>query len=438
MNNQQSSIFPAISYSYIECIHEYLKILNNPTLSTIPYLDEETSHIVNEVKTIFISLPSLLKDESLREHTTSLLLKLRQTLETKFQALHAYKRELQYLSFLASYNHAVTESDYSDYNLTEEDALSLDFEKIAKDSAHFIFSDNNLRQKQEKASAILPFVPMRMTKDSFITYVARSIGSIQIDNTKEAAKELISILSQLLDGKNYRNYGKDFKDFEASISALSSEEDMELFFEDADLLGETLEHTSLLVHSLYRVLCQLSNFMIFDGLTFETITDLHVSFYDLYCSLQNILTDHEDKEILLETLPDRVNEFKSLLEKAYNKACLTEKVDPLFALIRTHIQLDVSNVFGFDAGKHDPYNEEVETVFKDFLASLKEYLLTKKPAERKLRMQYFISVVPFIMNKDQLFAYLKQGFVGTSNVKGNLFTAMLLENVLTESGFFEA
>ena len=185
------------------------------------------------------------------------------------------------------------------------------------------------------------------------------------------------------------------------------------------------------------MICSFSNLLIFDALSFETLTDLHVSFYDLYCTIQNILTDSDDKDIFLETLPERVGTIKEELNGLYKKACKTKEIDPLFVLMQTYLSMSVHHVFGFDAGKHEPYSQEVLEVLKDFMSDLRTRLNTLAPIPRKLRMQYFMSVVPFIMNEQTFYNYIMQGFENVSDPKRNLFTMMYLSNVLEEKGFFD-
>ena len=100
--------------------------------------------------------------------------------------------------------------------------------------------------------------------------------------------------------------------------------------------------------------------------------------------------------------------------------------------------MDVRQVFGFSASKHDPYSLEVNEVFRDFFVELREYLSNHSPKERKLRMQYFMSIIPFSMNEKTLETYILQGFNNTAHPKRNLVTAMYLTNTLEENGFFEA
>lgn len=438
MDKNQKSLFAAISYSYICMIDDYLNVLKNPCASSFEYFDEDVWKILCDMKTLFTTLPNLLGAEGeFKETYAKNLVDYRGILEEKYRSLSAYKRELMHLTSLYNLKSSMTESTYEDYHLSEEDAKNMDFSMLAKDCSSFVFAEKTPSKRQDRAGSLLPYVPMRMTKESFLAYVEKSLLKINIENTEESAKFLTNILLQLFDGQLYENYGTSFKDIRRGLEELETIEDLEDFFEEADLTNETLDFAIDLVQNLYHMICTFSNLLIFDALTFETLTDLHVSFYDLYCTIQNILADDAtDKDIFLETLPERVDTIKEELQELYKKACMTKEIDPLFILMQTYMSMSVHHVFGFDAGKHDPYCREVHIVLKDFMSDLRTRLNTLAPVPRKLRMQYFMSVIPFIMNEDTFYSYIMQGFNNVQDPKRNLFTMMYLSNVLEEKGFF--
>lgn len=438
MDKNQKSLFAAISYSYICMIDDYLNVLKNPCASSFEYFDEEVWAILSDMKTLFTTLPNLLNAESeFKETYAKNLVNYRSTLEEKYRSLSAYKRELMHITSLYNLKSSMNESTYEDYHLSEEDAKNMDFSMLAKDCSSFVFAEKVPKKRQDRAGSLLPYVPMRMTKESFLAYVEKSLHKINIDNTKDSAKFLTGILLQLFDGQLYENYGTSFKDIRRGLEELENIEDLEDFFEEADLTNETLDFAIDLIQNLYHMICTFSNLLIFDALSFETLTDLHVSFYDLFCTIQNILSDTQDKDIFLETLPERVGTIKEELQELYKKACMTKDIDPLFVLMQTYMSMSVHHVFGFDAGKHDLYSPEVNEVLKDFMGDLRSHLTTLAPVARKLRMQYFMSVVPFIMNEQTFYNYIMQGFSNVKDPKRNLFTMMYLSNVLEEKGFFE-
>lgn len=439
MEQKQSALFSAIAYSYAYFIDDYLAVLKNPAYNSCEYIDEDIHNILKEMKTLFLSMPSLLgSEEAFKEEYAKKLVSFREVLEYKYRSLSSYKRELQHITSFFNLKNSLDESTYADFGMTEEDARDMNFDMLAKDCSTFVFASSDPVERQDKAASLLLHVPMRMTKESFLSYVEKGLHKIAIDESEESALFLTSILRQQFSGHLFEYYGKDFADMAISLEELTAITDVDTFFEHAELLNETMDYTVDIVTHLHHMICTFSNLLIFDALTFDTLTDMHLSFYDLYCSLQTILEQKEDKDIFLEALPERVNILKEELATAYEKANQTSDIDPLRLLMHTYLSMSITQVFGFDTAKHDAYTNVVTDVFRDFLGELKENLNVLPPAERKIRMQYFMSVLPFMMNDQTFYTYLTQGFSGSAHPKRNLYTAMYLSSVLEQGGYFEA
>jgi hypothetical protein len=322
--------------------------------------------------------------------------------------------------------------------MTALEAENLEFEHLAKDCAQFVFHETGKQARQAHAHLLLPYVPMRMTKESFLAYIEKSIAHIACEPSSENYHFLFSILSQLLDGRLYPNYGAEHKDLYESVEALRTLQDPDIFFQEAELLNETLQGLLEVSAHLYQMICSLSNLLIFDGLTFETLTDMHVMFYDLYCSVKNVLLNDQDAEIILETLPERVDELCTSLQKNYEKHLEKAEENPLLTLIATQLFMEVTHVFGFDSTPTATALPAQKEAIHQFMNDLRTYFNEQPVLERKLRMQYFISIVPFLMSEPTFTQYILQGFKNVASPKKNLFTAMYLTNILEENGFFES
>lgn len=437
MNHSQSSLFAGMSYSYITLIDEYLSLLNNTLYSSLEYLDEDVFIITKEMRTLFASLPSLLDgDGEFKEVYAHKLVEFRETLERKYRTLNAYTRELSHLTTCYNIKSGLTQDDLSDAGFENTESMDLDFDLLAKDCTQFVFHEEAKEKRQEKASLILPFIPMRMTKDSFLNYITKSIRYIQIDESPENIELLTSVLSQLLDGHLYEGFGKDFKDLSISLEEVKTYDEDE-FFENAEMLDETITTCLKAVNNLYKMICTFGNLLIFDSMNFESLCELHISYYDFYCTILKILEGSSDSELFLTTLPERVTEIKEAVEKSYHKAIATKDMDPLFALIKTYLEMDLSHIFAFDTGKPTTSTRDAENAFKDFLGTIREHLGTFSPSDRKLRMQYFISILPFIMDEKTFYGYVMHGFSNTANPQNNLVTAVYLSNAMETAGYFE-
>ncbi|MDF2594217.1 MAG: hypothetical protein K0R69_558 [Clostridia bacterium] len=430
MNHTTNPLFVGISYSYINYIHNYLALLNNSLYSSVKYLDEETSSILDELKTVFLSLPDILSGNSkIKENHVLQIISFRTILEKKYRVLTAYQRELQHLTTSYNITHSLSEETYP---LNEEDSFLIDSERLASDCVTFVFSENNIRIKQQNAALLLPYIPIKLTKENYLHYVKKSLEQIELNPHADDTALLISVLSQLFDGHSCPEYGEHFKDLSATLTELKCETSADAFYDNTQLTEETLETLLKMLHSLYKLTGSLNNLLVFDQLDFTAVTDLHISFYDLYYSLKNIITSDEDKELFLSSLPERVKDIKTSLQLDYEKASHSQS-DPLFSLIQTYLSMDIGNVFGFTIRKSSSAAAEMSTLFNPFLDTLRETLLKLPSADRKLRMQYFISAIPFIMSDKTFYAYTKQAFSSLSPSSTNFVYALYINNILEEN-----
>lgn len=436
-NTEQLTI--GISYSYINYIHEYLTLLNNSLYSSTEYLDTETFSIIEDLKDIFLSLPDIISQNlELKETRAAKIMEFRTILEQKYRVLHAYQRELHHC--ITSFNTASnpSESSHSSTYKAEDEIASIDFDQLTSDCVNFVFEEPQMNKRQERAALLLPYIPIKITKENYLHYLEKSIQQIAIENTSENAERLVSILEQLFDGHFCPGYGNHFKDLAATLDELSVNTNSEDFYENTELLGETIDSFLKIVHSLYKMIGALANLLLFDDIDFSTITNLHISFYDLYHSVKNIIISDEDRELFLSTLPDKVQEIKDELQISYKKIGDSNDLDPSFALIQTYLSIDVDHIFGFNIRKYTHSADEVTLVFDDFLSRLKERLLKLSNSDRKLRMQYFISTIPFVMSDKTFYAYIKQSFSTLSAPSQSLIAAMYLSHVLEENRLFES
>ncbi|MGL4362261.1 MAG: hypothetical protein ACRCSG_03150, partial [Cellulosilyticaceae bacterium] len=125
------------------------------------------------------------------------------------------------------------------------------------------------------------------------------------------------------------------------------------------------------------------------------------------------------------------------IQTRFEAVCKQSDIDPLFTLMVTHLNISIHQAFGFDIAPHQPYSSSVTSYLRDFLASLREQLECMPPVERKLRMQYFISVMPFTMQNATFYEYVLNGFTNVKSPIQNLYTAMFLSNILEQGGYFD-
>lgn len=437
MKQPSQQIYASIAYSYSEYIKAYLDLISNSMFFSTPYLDEETSHIQEELKRYFLDLPELISPHNPdKESCAKRLLTIREKLEEKYRTLIGYQRELSLLLTIKQNDSTFIEHYFETTGLKDIDPNTIYFDQLASDCVAYVFGDTSGVEKQKRASSLLPYIPIRITRDNYIQYIRSSISHIAITNRVDSAKYLVSILNQLFDGRTYFGYGHHFVDLEASLVHLHTINNAEEFFEEVDLLNETIENCLTMLNQMFRMICTFSNLLIYEALDFTELTEMHASFFDLYYALKNILLKSEDYELLLTSLPERVEEIEKELLEDYQKACLTPEPDPLLPLIQTYLNMNIQQIFGFTTAKHNAYSEEVLKVLDDFIVELKDKLDSLPTLERKYRMQYFIGQIPFVMSNENFKAYVQHAFKNTSQIKPYLLAANQLSAILEEAHYY--
>lgn len=437
MSNQSKQLYATVAYSYFEYIQAYLDLISNSMFFSTSYLDEETAKMQEELKHYFLILPELLTPKNPEKETCATrLLEIRESLEVKYRTLIAYQRELTLLLTIRQNDPDFLAHYFEEIGLGHMTANDVPFDEIANDCVRYVFEQTSGKQKQQRASQLLPYIPIRMTRDNYLHYVRQSIGHIAISNQLESGHYLISILNQLFDGKSYEGYGKHFIDLQDSLEHLSSIQDTEELFEEANLLNETLENYMDMLEKMFRMICTLSNLLIVEKLEFNELTEMHVSFFDLYHSVKNIILQKEDYKLILASLPERMEAIGKELFEEYEKACKTTIDNSLFAFMQTYLNMTMQQIFGFSTAKHSAYSNELLSLFDEFTLSLKEKLSHMPQLERKYRMQYFISQIPFVMSKENFDAYVHHAFSNISVFAPYLQVANQLTSLLEENHYY--
>ena len=439
MHQHNDQLFTVISYSYSEYIQAQIDLLNNSLYFSTIYFDEETFHLQESLKEIFLSLPTLLSaGSSSKEACATELLDYRATLEQKFRCLIAYQRELTHIVTLKQQAFSLTKDYLEELGLTDIDSTQIDYEKLALDCTHYVFNENKETSIQKKASELLPYIPIKLTKDNYLAYCKKSITHIAIQDTPEAASHLVSILKQLFDGTDCPQYGQHFSDLVESLDNLAILNDLTDLFEEANLLNETIETLIDMLHHMHKTICTLSNLLLFDQLDFTDITDMHVSFSDLYYSLKSVFLKESESEVLLPTLKERLENLTKELKQEMQKVSTTAQVNPFFNLMQSYLSMSIDQIFGFTTVKKSNYSTDVSMIIEVFINDLRSKLFALPTLERKCRMQYFISNIPFVMSHDNLNTYIQKAFTHLKTPEQGVLTAMQLSSILEQAGYFPA
>ncbi len=436
--SQKESYFSTITaYSYNEYINSQLKLITNSLYFSITYFDEETYQLIESLKDTFLRLPITLSANSSEKEALALnLVNYKELTESKYRTLIAYQRELTHILTVSQQKFLESNEYLEELGIYDADNMDFDYNRLVNDCTNYVFKDNNSTNIQKRAYSLLPYIPIRLTRNNYLDYCKKSILHINTNDNTENAIHLSSILSQIFDGSLSPNYKSHFGDLVDSLNAIGELDNPTDLFEEANMLNETFETLINLLEDIYRIICTLSNLLLFDKLDFTDLTDLHMSFSDSYYSLKSIYTNSVDRDLLIKTLMDRVEDVSKELQTELNNAKREGQLNPLFNLMLTYLDMSPNSLFGFNTTKSITNNSEITIVIDDFITSLDSNLSSLPSEDRKVRMQYFISNIPFIMSKSSFKAYIDKGLSNFKSSTKGILTALQLSNILEENEYF--
>ena len=438
MKHQSDQLFTALSYAYTEYINTQLDLIGNSLYFSLPYFDEETHQIQLSLQQLYCTLPQILSaNATSKEKCSEQLLTFRPILERKYRTLIAYERELTHEVTKQQQRLSAEDDALDEMGYAKEDADQIDYKALGADCKDFIFKATSEPARQKNAALLLPYIPIKLTQANFLDYVAKSLKHIELTEDETSVTFLNSVLKQLFDGRLSEGYGTDFKDLVESIAEVKSLDNLTDLFEEANMLNETFETLRDLLGSLYHMICALSTLLIFDQLDFTDITDMDATFSDFYYSVKNIISDAEHTEAILPTLKERVSERLDVHQKAFKALSAKAQVDPYFNLIQTYLSMKLENLFGFNMKRTLTPSPLIETGITAFIHELGSALANLPTLDRRLRMQYLISNIPFVMSSSNFDTYLSRAFAHTNPVT-NLLVALQLTNILEQEGHLSA
>lgn len=451
------SIQTGVSFAYISLLVDLADMLTSPLSLSIGEMDQDLGAIIQDIKKRFSSLDILIgADEKSRGECIQNLQHHHKILEEKYQALNGYNRELSHIAF-------DLEEKYHIQNTPPESIQGINYHQFIHEALDFISQSETEKEKTYKIQEVLRFIPMRMTKDSFGSYIRHSLAKVSPGKGETSGTLFLSVFKQMFDGRFTPHYHEVFYDLAIAIEDIReksktdlSSEDIATIFDDLYLLKDTAEELYHMLTLLHTTISKMSVLLILDNLSFDILSDEHVAFKDLFFTMQSLIDGEiygEDYHILLETLPDRLGNIYDEIDENYNQ-CI-DKLDAalkkgslpqteqnlksikLFSLIRFYLLLDIQDAFGFheSADNESSLPQEVIDAATEFL---KEQLDELKPAERKLRMQYLISVLPFTMDDRQFATYFNDGLEGTSNEIKKVHVLAKISSFMESCGYFEA
>jgi len=450
------SIQNGISFAYISLLQDCMNLLTNPLSLSIGTIDKDLEGILQDTQIIFSSLDFLMgDDEKSRNECIQKLQSHHRTLEKKYKVLNGYSRELNHIAI-----HLEEEFHLKTTPLSSIEGIN--YHQFIHETLDFISQAKTPKEKNYKLQEILRFIPMRMTKDTFIAYIKNSLEKVSPGKSESSNLLFLSIFKQLFDGRFTPDYHEVFNDLAIAIESIRKTSqrdlqanDIEETFDDIYLLKDTIEELYTMLVLLHGTISNISVLLLLDNLSFDLLCNEHIAFKDLFLTLKSLIsgdTHGEDYTILLETLPPRLEGIYNEIEENYQlsfhhlrdnikKGSLSQtnetmKSIALFNLIHSYFLLDIGDAFAFNEKTEDDVPLS-KAIIGEAIAFLQEQLNNLSPSERKLRMQYLISMLPFTMD-DQTFAnYFNDGLEGTSNPIKKVYVLAKISNFMESCGYFE-
>lgn len=456
MKTVTKAIQSGVSFAYISILTDFTNLFTTPTVSTIEEIDTDLSSIIHDIKIHISSLDRLIGDEEQNKSNCIAVLQTHhKTLEKKFKLINGYSRELNHISSLL-------ESKFYLETTKIESIEGINYHQFVHEGLDFISKSQSEKEKNYKIKEILRALPMRMTKNSFINYVKHSLQKIAQSPLDKDNTLFLSVFKQMFDGRLAEDYGVTFYDISMAIEDFRNQsetsltsEDIERIFDDIYLLKDTIEELYSMITMLHNIISYLSTLLILDSLDFDILSQEHVAFKDLFFTVKSLITGEihgEDYSIMVETLPDRLanvfdeidenyvkstKDFYDKLEKAsFPKTEESLKLIKVFSLIQFYLGLNIEDAFSFDESTDSSLGLP-DSVTDSATEFLNQELNRLNPSERKLRMQYLMSMLPFIMDKQEFAVYFDSAIEGTSNEIQKAYVLAKISNFMDSLGYFD-
>ena len=457
MKTMTQAIQDGVSLAYISLLADCTYLLTTPFTSTASEIDTDLALIINDIKDYISSLDTLINcnEEKKTEYVTKLQ-EHHKTLEDKFKLISSYNRELQHISYSLENKFYLVTTDL-------KDIAGIDYHHFIHDALDFISSSQTEKKSIYRTKEALRSLPMRMTRGSFIDYVGSSLEKVAPHPLDNNGTTFLSVFKQMIDGRLSDNYGAGFYDLYLAIEDFRKKstldltaEEIEVIFDDMFLLSDTIDELIDMLTILHNIISYLSTCCIFESIDFNILSNQHIAFNDLFLTVKSLICEEvhgEEYSILLETLPDRLDDVLSEIKDNYNKSSKefykrlekgsfpetkeTLKSIKIISLIQFYLKLDISDVFAFDESTASKKSLPT-SIIQNATEILDKELNTLKPAERKLRMQYLISSLPCIMDTQEFATYFHDAIEGTSNEIQKAYVLSKISTLMDSEGYFDS
>lgn len=459
--NLSASFKESVPLAFLNFLKSTIEVSANEFLSFMDDMDEHIEQIVDYVKDVLLSLEDVLNESTNQKYNRiQELINFKNTISNLFCIAYGYVTELNILSF-------IIEEQYQLEQFKKTDIGVLDYEHFYEECSAFIFHSSKEEERIQRLREVLKHIPIRITKAKFYDYIEKSIELIEINEKPEELERFFNMLKQQFIGTSTKGYGEFLPDIASSINHIKSqdllklnEDEINTLWEDIEMIGDTLSKIITILAQLYKSFNSLSILIMLENITLQTLYNRHVAYKDFYLSTSTIVnwaSDPEEKELLIETLPDLLDKhiqiLETNLEKKHsvimkqvherNEDLLTDetlsKEIQNYHLVLYYLNADLSDIFSYERKSNASItmNKILKPYIEEFKQFLDEQLHDMPNVFRKARMQHFLGILPPIMNEKEFRNYLQNAVESCSREERKALALSKIGIIMDSSGFFD-
>jgi len=465
-NNSKESLELILNNSFKESVPlAFLKLLNhsvhlyiNESLTYINDINENLYEMSNYAINLFLNLEDVLKEngeEKFKKIET--IINYKEKLEKLYRILYAYYTELNIATLILNDKNNLLSS--KDNNIE-----SLDFNLFYEDCFVFINEFISPDDLESVLCQLLSSIPIRVSKNKYYEYVEKSL--LLINEPEERLKDIFEFLKEQFNGKHVKGYHDFLPDIAMSIEnciekALEkpNKDEIEGILKEIESIEDNLLNLGDLLLSLYDIFNCMSVLLMLQNVDLESLYNRHVAYKDFYLSSSSLFnedTDPHEKEILIETLPDLMNQHIGILENNLlkinrkikdilsNESLKIDSHEELSNIFENHLlifshlnqRLMDTLVYNTKNQKDLSVNKELEKYIQKFIQYLDSEFKNMTNPLRKARMQNFLGLIPLAMNSDEFMDYL----INAVNMSSDKNKARIVDNIgriMAYYGFFD-
>lgn len=459
--NLIDSFKESVPLAFLNFFKNTIELSSNPLIPSIDTIDTQIDKMVDYVKDILISINDVLNEDSIQKYNRiQELITYTNHTSKLFRIAYGYVTELNILTF-------IVEEQYHLEQFKRSNISALDYNQFYEECYSFVFNNSNPKKINNKLREVLKHIPIRVTKDKFFDYIEKSISEVEIDESPEAIEHFFSLLKQQFIGKSIEGYGVFLPDIASSIDSFHArdllqlkENEIENLWEEIEIIGDTLTNIINLLSKLFKIFNSLSIFIMLENVNLQTLFNKHIAYRDFYLSTVSIINwaaNPEERELLLETLPDLINKHIEILQRnlekkhmeiikqiresdqdLLNNSTLSKEIQS-YQLILYHINTDLSDLFSYDkkSSSSKIIKKEIEPYLKELKSFIDNELKNMPNLLRKARMQHFLGIIPPVMEKKEFMNYLQNSIELCSSQERKALVLSKIGNIMDSYGFFD-